>query len=58
MTVSYLFLLFACLLILWNVESEAFEGFEDQDALEFEQQSLVDGKSPLMHAHLSYITCI
>jgi hypothetical protein len=43
---------------LWSVDSEAFEGFEDQDALEFEQPSLVEGKSPLMHAHLSYITCI
>jgi hypothetical protein len=58
MIVSYLLLLFACMWILWNVESESFEGFEDQDVLEFEQQSLVEGKSPLMHAHLSYITCI
>jgi hypothetical protein len=35
---------------LWNVESEAFEGFEDQDAPEFEQPSLVEGKSSMMHA--------
>jgi hypothetical protein len=35
---------------LWNVESEAFKGFEDQDAPEFEQPSFVEGKSPLMHA--------
>jgi hypothetical protein len=41
---------------LWSLESEAFEGFEDQDALEFEQPSLVEGKSSLMHADLSYIT--
>jgi hypothetical protein len=44
--------------MLWNVESEVFEEFEDQDAPEFEQPSLVEGKSPLMHTHLSYITCI
>ena len=44
--------------MLWYIESEAFEGFEDQDAPEFEQPSLVEGKSPLMHTHLSYITCI
>jgi hypothetical protein len=45
--------------MLWYVESEGFEGFEDQDVQEFEQQqSLVEGKSPLMHTHLSYITCI
>jgi hypothetical protein len=31
--------------ILWDVESEAFKGFEDQDAPEFEQESLVEGKS-------------
>jgi hypothetical protein len=43
---------------LWNVESEAFEGFENQDALEFEQPSFVEAKSSLMHARLSYITCI
>jgi hypothetical protein len=55
---SYLFLLFACMWLLWSVESEAFEGFEFQDAPEFEQPRLVEGKSPLMHAHLSYITCI
>jgi hypothetical protein len=58
MIVSYLFLLFACMWLLWNVESEAFEGFEDQDMPEIEKPSLVEGKSPLMHAHLSYITCI
>jgi hypothetical protein len=58
MIVSYLFLLFACMWLLWSVESEAFESFEDQDAPEFEQSSLVEGKSSLMHAHLSYITCI
>jgi hypothetical protein len=45
--------------MLWNVESDTFEGFEDQDMQEFEQQqSLVEGKSPLMHTRLSYITCI
>jgi hypothetical protein len=38
---------------LWSVESKAFEGFEDQEAPEFEQPSLVEGKSSLMHAHLS-----
>jgi hypothetical protein len=43
---------------LWSVESEAFEGFEDQDTPEFEQPSLDEGKSSLMHAHLSYISCI
>jgi nitrogen fixation-related uncharacterized protein len=37
MIVSYLFFLFACMSLLWSVESEAFEGFEDQDAPEFEQ---------------------
>jgi hypothetical protein len=37
---------------------KAFEGFEDQDATEFEKLSLVEGKSPLMHVHLSYIICI
>jgi hypothetical protein len=35
---------------LWTIESEAFGGFEDQDASEFEQQSFVEGKSSLMHA--------
>jgi hypothetical protein len=35
---------------LWTVESEAFEGFEDQDMPEFEQQSFVEGKSSLIHA--------
>jgi hypothetical protein len=44
--------------IVVSVESEAFKGFEDQDAPEFEQPSLIEGKSPLMHANLSYITCI
>jgi hypothetical protein len=44
--------------LLWNVESEVFQGFVDQDAPEFEQPSLVEGKSPLMHTHLSYKTCI
>jgi hypothetical protein len=44
--------------LLWSLESEAFEGFEDQDAPEFEQPSLVEGKSSLMHVYLSYITCI
>jgi hypothetical protein len=44
--------------MLWYVESEAFEGFEDQNAPKFEQQQgLVEGKSPLMHTRLSYITC-
>ena len=38
--------------MLWSVESEAFEGFEDQDAPEFEQPSLVEGKSSLMHTRL------
>jgi hypothetical protein len=44
--------------IVVSVESEAFKGFEDQDAPEFEQPSLIEGKSPLMHANLSYITFI
>jgi hypothetical protein len=44
--------------MVWYVESKVFEGFEDQDAPEFEQQQgLVEGKSPLMHIYLSYITC-
>jgi hypothetical protein len=45
--------------MLYYVESEAFEGFEDHDALEFEQQQgLVEGKSPLMHTHLSYVNAL
>jgi hypothetical protein len=43
---------------LWIVESDSFEGFEDQVVQEFEQQSFVEGKSSLMHARLYYITCI
>jgi hypothetical protein len=45
--------------MMWYVESEMFERFEDPDVQEFEQQqSLVEGKSPLTHTRLSYITCI
>jgi hypothetical protein len=52
------------------VESEAFEGFEEQGIQEFEkQQSFVEGKSPLMHTrlipynmhlihHIYFIACI
>jgi hypothetical protein len=43
---------------LWSIESEAFEGLEDQDAPEFEQPSFVEGKSSLMHANLPYKKCI
>jgi hypothetical protein len=40
------------------VESDSFEGFEDPVVQEFEQQGFVEGKYSLMHARLSYITCI
>jgi hypothetical protein len=34
---------------LWIIESDSFEGFEDQAVQEFEQQGFVEGKSSLMH---------
>jgi hypothetical protein len=43
---------------LWTVESDSFEGFEDQVVQEFEQQGFVEGKYCLMRTRLSYITCI
>jgi hypothetical protein len=46
------------MLVLWTVESDSFEGFEDQVVQEFEQQGFVEGKYSLMHTRLSYITCI